>query len=438
MGYDAALKYLQGLCRFGVNLGLGRITELLRRLGDPHRRLRVIHIGGTNGKGSTTAMVAAILQAAGYRVGAFTSPHLISYTERYVINGEAIGEGRLADLIWALRPELEAMVREGWEHPTEFEVCTAIAFLYFLEEGVDFLVLEVGMGGAIDSTNVVRPLVAVITNVSLDHIEYLGPTVVEIARVKAGIIKEGVPVVTGAQGAALEVIAGVAREKEAPLYLLGRDVTWRPVSFSLEGQIFDLTGLRGHYEELRLPLVGRHQLANAAAAVAAVELLAMDGHAAVTERAIREGLARTSWPGRFEVVSREPLVILDGAHNHEGARFLREALGQYLPERDVIFVIGMLGEKEREKVAQELAPAARAVVVTRPNSPRAGAWAELAEAVRPYCPAVEVVEDPWRAVGRALEMAGPRDAVVVTGSLYTVGEVRERFLKNRAPATKDR
>ncbi|MBC7104843.1 MAG: bifunctional folylpolyglutamate synthase/dihydrofolate synthase, partial [Firmicutes bacterium] len=367
----------------------------------------------------------------------FTSPHLSSYAERYVTDGEPIAEGRLAEWIWALRPVLEAMVRDGWEHPTEFEVCTAIAFCHFLEQGVDFLVLEVGLGGAIDSTNVVRPLVTVITNVSRDHMEQLGRSVVEIARVKAGIIKEGVPVVTGAHGAALEVIAEAAREKAAPLYLVGRDVTWRPVSHSLEGQVFDLTGLLGRYEGLRLPLIGRHQMANAACAVAAVELLARAGQAAVTERVVREGLARTSWPGRLEVVSRRPLVLLDGAHNHDGVRCLRQALTDYLPDRDVILVIGMLGDKEREKVAEELAPAARAVVVTRPNSPRAGAWADLADAVRPHCAAVEVVEDPWQAVCRAMEMAGPRDAVVVTGSLYTVGEVRERFLATRGAAAGD-
>ncbi|PHJ37027.1 hypothetical protein P378_18815, partial [Desulforamulus profundi] len=229
MTYEQAIKYLKSLTKFGINLGLSRIQELLQRLGNPHHRLNIIHIGGTNGKGSTTAMIASILRAAGYKTGMFTSPHLHSYTERFLINGEPIAEARLAQLINDIRPHLDNMVTEGFEHPTEFEVSTALALLYFALEETDYVALEVGLGGTIDSTNVVTPLVSVITNVSLDHMDYLGSSVGEIARVKAGIIKKGVPVVTAAEGIALEVIQQAAEANYSRLIRMGKDVTWSPL-----------------------------------------------------------------------------------------------------------------------------------------------------------------------------------------------------------------
>jgi len=425
--YKEAMEYLTNLTKFGFNFGLGRIEELLKRLGDPHRELQVIHIGGTNGKGSVTAMLAAMLQAAGYRVGTFTSPHLHSYTERYLINGEEIKEERMAGLIRELRPHLETMVAEGFEHPTEFEVCTALAFLYFNREKVDYLVLEVGLGGTIDSTNVVTPLISVITNVSMDHIDYLGSAVGEIARVKAGIIKPGRPVVTAAEGEALEVIQEKAREKNSPLVLVGRDVTWESLSLSTAGQCFTVRGRRGIYENLRLPLLGRHQQVNASCAVSAAEIL-MDLGAALGVEAVQEGLAAVRWPGRLEIMGIEPLVIIDVAHNYDGARSLRRALEDYFPGRSLILVIGMLGDKERAKVAAELAAVARAVVVTKPNSPRAGNWRELAVEAGRYAPEVHVVEDIGEAVGKALSLSGPEEVVCVTGSFYMVAEAREALL----------
>lgn len=424
MNFKEALEYLTNLTKFGFNFGLGRIEELLNRLDNPHRGLKIIHIGGTNGKGSTTAMLAAILQEAGYRVGTFTSPHLHSYTERYLINGVEIAEERMAELIWELRPHLEAMVAEGFEHPTEFEVCTALAFLYFSREKVDFLVLEVGLGGAIDSTNVVTPLLSVITNIAMDHMDYLGNTIEEIARVKAGIIKPGVPVVTAAAGEGLEVIEEVCRENNSRLTLVGRDVIWEHLSLSTAGQRFTIRGRRGVYENLLLPLLGRHQQVNAATAVAAVEIL-MDLGVALSVEAVRDGLAATRWPGRLEIMRREPLVIIDVAHNYDGARSLRRALEEYFPGRGLVLVIGMLGDKERARVAAELAAAARAVVVTKPNSPRAGNWQELAVEAGRYAPEVHVIENIEEAVKKALSLAGPEEMVCITGSFYMVAEARE-------------
>lgn len=424
VSFHEAIEYLTNLTKFGFNFGLGRIEELLNRLDNPHRGLKIIHIGGTNGKGSTTAMLAAILQETGYRVGTFTSPHLHSYTERYLINGVEIAEERMAELIWELRPHLEAMVAAGFEHPTEFEVCTALAFLYFAREKVDFLVLEVGLGGAIDSTNVVTPLLSVITNVSMDHMDYLGNTVVEIARVKAGIIKPGVPVVTAAAGEGLESIQEACHENNSPLTQVGRDITLEHRAMSTTGQRFTIRGRRGTYENLQIPLLGRHQQVNAATAVAAAEVL-MDLGAAINAKALRDGLAATRWPGRLEILRREPLVIIDVAHNYDGARSLRRALEEIFPGRSLVLVIGMLGDKERTKVAAELAAAARVVVVTKPNSPRAGNWQELAVEAERYAPEVHVIENIEEAVNKALTLAGPEEMVCVTGSFYMVSEARE-------------
>lgn len=445
MEYREALSFLENLTKFGFNLGLGRIAELLRRLGNPHRELKVVHVGGTNGKGSTTAMLASVLAAAGYRAGTFTSPHLHSYTERYQINGRQISEGELGALIGELRPYLEAMVAQGYEHPTEFEVCTAAAFLYFARQKVDLLILEVGLGGIIDSTNVVeRPLVTVITNVGMDHMDYLGRTIREIAAAKAGIIKTGVPLVTACRGEALEVVARTCREKGAPLVLVreageppgglpglpAAPVTWEGEGAApdLTGQYLSVRGRCGAYRRLFIPLLGRHQLENAAGAVAVLEILSEQGYA-VTEEALRRGLAATRWPARLEVIRGDPLVILDGAHNHDGARSLARALADHFPGRKVVLVIGMLGDKERGKVMAELAPLARAVVVTRPDSPRAANWRELAGEARKYLREVYEEEKVAAAVQKALSLARPGEAVVVTGSLYMVAEAREMLLE---------
>ena len=430
MDYSDALKYLAELARFGFNFGLGRIEELLNRFGNPHRGLKVVHIGGTNGKGSTSAMLASILEKAGYRVGSFTSPHLHSYTERFRINKAEIAPERVAQLIEELRPHLEAMVADGFEHPTEFEVTTALAFLYFYREKVDFLVLEVGLGGAIDSTNVVTPLVSVITNIAMDHMDYLGNTIKEVAQVKAGIIKPGVPVVTAATGEGLQVIKEVSRGKGSPLTLVGRDITWEHISLSPDSQRFTVRGHRGAYENLFLPLLGRHQQTNAAVAVAAAEVL-MDFGVDISAGAVRKGLAATRWPARLEIVHEKPLVVIDGAHNYDGARCLRRALQDHFSGKKMILVIGMLADKERARVAAELAGAAGAVVVTKPNSPRAGKWRELAVEAERYTPEVYLVEDIKKAVNKALSLAGPEDMVCITGSLYTVAEARELLRQNR-------
>jgi len=426
--YDEAMVYLQNLTKFGMNFGLERITELLRRLGDPHRRVKVIHVGGTNGKGSTTAMLASVLKGAGYRVGTFTSPHLHCYTERFRINGTEIDPNQLAILISRLCPHLEAMARDGFEHPTEFEVSTALAFCYFAEESVDYLVLEVGLGGAIDSTNVVHPLLSVITNVAMDHMDYLGNTVSDIARVKAGIIKPGVPVVTASDNPeVLAIIRETCRAKCCRLIQVGKDITWTYGEYSLRGQYFDYQGLNCILSELWIPLLGQHQVVNAATALVALEVLAGLG-VHIAENALRNGLGKIVWPARLELFGNKPPVLIDGAHNYEGARSLRQALDTYFPNRGIVMVLGMLGDKERARVVAELAPRARKVIVTKPNSPRAGDWKQMAGQARQYVSDVDTVESISDAVLTALKQAGQGDLVCITGSLYMVAEAREVML----------
>jgi dihydrofolate synthase/folylpolyglutamate synthase len=428
MNFNEAMDYLKSLTKFGINLGLGRIEELLRRLGDPHLSgLDIVHIGGTNGKGSTTVMLSGIMREAGYLVGTFTSPHLHSYSERYQVNGVQIEPERIAALLGELRPHLEAMTAEGYEHPTEFEVSTALAFLYFSRGKVDYLLLEVGLGGAIDSTNVAPAILAVITNAAMDHMDYLGHTIAEIASVKAGIIKPGVPVVTAATGEGLRVIEKVCRKKGCRLTRVGQDITWENISHSLDGQRFSVTGQKRTYENLFIKLLGRHQQVNAATAIAAAEKLNELG-ASISDRAVHRGLASVTWPGRMEIVRRKPLVIVDGAHNYEGARSLRQSLKDYFPERKIVLLIGMLADKERSRVAGVLAPGMKAVVVTKPNSPRAGDWQNMAVEAGRYVSDVYTLEDIGEALHKALALAGPDDLVCVAGSLYMIAEARSLLL----------
>jgi dihydrofolate synthase/folylpolyglutamate synthase len=320
------------------------------------------------------------------------------------------------------------MVAEGYEHPTEFEVGTALAFLYFSREKVDYLLLEVGLGGAIDSTNVAPAMLSVITNVAMDHMDYLGHTIREIAAVKAGIVKPGVPVVTAAAGEGLQVIERVCGEKGCRLIVVGRDVTWEPVSHSLGGQRFFATGQKGLYKDLTIKLLGRHQLVNAATAVAAAENLAETG-ALISAEAVRKGLVSVTWPGRLEIFNGKPLTIIDGAHNYEGARSLKLALEDYFPGRDIVLVMGMLADKERARVVEELVPGVRAVVVTRPDSPRSGDWRRLADLAGRLAADVSLVEDVGEALNKAKTLAGLEGLVCVTGSLYMVAEAREKLLE---------
>ncbi|AET70612.1 folylpolyglutamate synthase/dihydrofolate synthase [Desulfosporosinus orientis DSM 765] len=428
--YQENLQYLVNLTTFGINFGLGRIQELLKRIGNPESALRVVHVGGTNGKGSTTVMIARILREAGHQVGVFTSPHMHDYRERMVINGLKISKEDVIEMIRRVRPHLENMVAEGFEHPTEFEVSTALALLYFAEKNVDYAIIEVGLGGAIDSTNVVKPLISVITNVSMDHMDYLGNDVVSIAKVKAGIIKPNSVVVTASEDPdVIQVLRDQAQAMDVPLWLVGEDVHWESKWSGELEQEFDLVGLHSSYSKLRLRLMGLHQLRNAATAVTVCEVLQSDYGVTIPREAIYAGLREVEWIGRLELFSLKPKILLDGAHNVDGARALAQALPIYERER-LVLCLGMLADKEREKVVKMLVPLADEIVIARPNSPRAGDWKALGGLAEEYGKPVTCIEDPKEAVIFALTRVGEKDMLCVTGSIYMLADARQALIDN--------
>lgn len=425
MTYEEALAYLASLGKFGINLGLGRIEKLLELMRRPERRFRTIHVTGTNGKGSTTAMLAAILQAAGLRTGMYTSPHLADYTERFQVNGQPISREAFAEAIAYTRRFVDEMTAAGWEHPTEFEVLTAAAFYWFAAAGVDYAVIEVGLGGLLDSTNVIVPEVAVITNVTLEHTDRCGSTVAEIAGHKAGIIKEGVPVVTAAAGEALAIIEATAAVKKAPLTVRGRDFSAEAAGRQGWRQQVSIASRRhGRLGNFRLALLGRHQAANAGLAVMA-SLVLGEREGRLTAAAIAAGLESVRWPGRFEVFPGEPLVVIDGAHNPDGAAVLRATLDEVFPGQAVVFLLGILADKDIAGITGTLIRPVDSVVAVRPASERAAdperVMAGLAAA------RVEAAASIAAGLARVRELAGPAGLVCVAGSLYLIGAVRSQL-----------
>lgn len=418
MTYSATVQFLYGLQQHGIKLGLETIRALLTRVGEPHRRYPVLHIGGTNGKGSTSALVASILQAAGYRVGLYTSPHLIDFRERIRVDGAMIPEGRVSEVVESLRaaaaPDLT---------PTFFEFTTALAVQYFAECLVDVAVLEVGLGGRFDATNVVEPLVAAITTIGLDHEAYLGSTLDAIAYEKAGIIKQGVPLVIGRIDASpRRVIEDRALVQVAPVYGLGRE-------FRCDGASTadcDYAGMAARYEHLACPLRGRFQLDNLACALALVEL-AGDRGLAVTETAVRIGLQQVAWEGRLETVGDAPTVMLDGAHNPAAAVVLAEYLAEWRrarPTARVSLILGMMRDKHPREFLAPLLPLIDRLILTQADLPRASTGADLRDLLRDSAPFAEVAATPADALACAKRSASPSDLICVTGSLMLVGEVK--------------
>jgi len=424
--YREALSWIHSRERFGMNQGLQRIEALLGYLGDPHKKLNFLHIGGSNGKGSTAALAASVLQSAGYQVGLYTSPYLEQFTDRMSVNGKEIPREHLIELVSVVRPLTEKIGKDSsLGQPTEFEVVTAIAFAFFAEVKPDLVVLEVGLGGRLDATNVVSPLVSVITTVSLEHTQVLGNTVESIAFEKAGIIKNKTDVVTQVTGGALTVIKEICREKNAHLYSLGRDFRGEMVYGDLDGQIFHYHGMTREIASLKIPLLGEYQINNASVALAALELLDKKGFT-LPEEAFRRGLQAVRWPGRLEILGRDPLVVIDGAHNLEAFQGLRQALTQVFSYRKLILVLGILADKAMEDILLEIVPPADKLVITRPNSPRAAEPADLGRIVRAVSKKPVFIEEKIAsALERAFSLASPEDMVLIAGSLYLVSEARQ-------------
>jgi len=424
MNYTDALAYLESLGTFGIQLGLTRIEELLDRLDRPERRFRSVHVTGTNGKGSTTAMLAAVLTKAGIRTGMYTSPHLVDYPERMRINGTDITQEAFAEVIGQTRAAVERMLSEGMESPTEFEVLTAAAFLWFAQEKAEIVVVEVGLGGLLDSTNVIVPEISVITNVTLEHTDRCGDTVEAIAHHKAGIIKPGVPVVTGARGSALTVIEAAAKQTGSECSVLGRDFLLTESGYENNRQYFRLSVGQAEATTYFIGMLGRHQAENAALAVRTCQVLGRT-ESRLTQMAIRDGLETAKWPGRFEVFPGEPAIILDGAHNPDGIRTLRNTLDEVFPGRAVVFVFGVLADKNHAEMARILFKLTDRAVVVRPNSGRAAPIDDIAREISGCVARVETAANIAEGLLKAKQWAGPGGLVCAAGSLYMIGEVRQ-------------
>jgi dihydrofolate synthase / folylpolyglutamate synthase len=418
MTYSSAVAYLYQLQKHGIKLGLATMTALMGRLGMPQTTYRTLHIAGTNGKGSTAAMAAAMLQAAGYRVGLYTSPHLVEFRERIRVNGEMISESRVGQLTEGLQtlcqPDLS---------PTFFEDTTAMAFQHFADSGVDVAVLEVGLGGRFDATNVVIPEACAITTISIDHQEYLGNTCSSIAFEKAGIIKPGVPVVLGRlEDDAWRTMEQVARERQAPVFRMNEH-------FYVEGetpQRFSYRGLDLQYEGLTCALEGRHQLDNAACAMALIEAAAAQGIAVTTE-AVREGLRVVNWEGRLEVIDRRPTILVDGAHNPAAAMALADSFmssDRSSTSRPVVLVLGMMRDKDHRGFVEPLKDLVDEVVLTQAALPRSATAQELRASLGGLLSDPHVVPSLSDAMTLAKQLATPDGLVCVTGSLMLVGECK--------------
>ncbi len=428
MGQDAyqqSLDYLYGLEKFGMIFGLTQVEKILNAMGSPHKEIQAIHIGGTNGKGSTAAMMSSILQKEGYRVGLYTSPHLIRFTERIKVNGKEIEEEEVAALAEWMRKEIEVA---GITPPfTFFDFTTAMALHYFKQKLVDLAVLEVGLGGRLDSTNVVDPLISIITNIAKDHEEYLGKSILKIAREKAGIIKKGRPLITAVtQPQVLRLFSKVCQENGSPYLRVGKEFRYDRT----EDGDFDYEGPNRKLWSIHLNLKGFHQVINATTALGAMEVLEDLGYRVSTD-AMVDGLREVDWPGRLEMVSSSPRVILDGAHNPAGALVLKESLEKEFQYQHLILLVGIMKDKNIQSMLHLLAPLADHIILTKPHTDRATTPALLKKALGQNGKKAEIAEDLEEAIERGLSLTQKEDLFCITGSLYTVGEARAYFHPKR-------
>lgn len=418
--------------RFGMVLGLDRMEELLRRLGNPQDDLKVIHVAGTNGKGSVSKYLEEGLSACGYKMGLYTSPYIETFNERIRYDGADISDEDLEYYGQKVVSAAEVMVADGLDSPTEFEVVTAIAFLYFADRQADITILEVGLGGIGDSTNVVKsPLASVITSISYDHMAQLGSSLAEIAVNKAGIIKTGCPVIANVpQRDAAKIIARKAYAMGSRLYDISgiraavSDET--PFSQKVSMELYEKS-----YSDVEISMVGRHQAENLKTALATLEILRKSGAVKLDREALYEGLKRARQPGRFEVISEDPLVIIDGAHNEAGAQALQETMAQHFAGKKILLVAGILADKEIDSIVKFLTKITDHIIVTEPDNPRKLAAEKLAEHVADFGVAAEAVPDVETAVHRAKELADSYDVILFAGSLYLIGDVRRLWRNER-------
>jgi len=431
MNYDEALAYIQSFTDYEKTTGylyapenfdLRRVLDLLHRLGDPHLQAKTVHVAGSKGKGSTASLVASVLREAGYRTGLFTSPHLLDFRERIRVDGEMIGQEEMARHVERMQPHVDAVHQDAaYGRLTTFELITALGFMFFAEQSADFQVMEAGLGGRLDATNVVSPLCCAITAISLDHTAILGDTVEKIATEKAGIIKEGRPVVSSPQvEEALAVIERTCQQRQAPLTIVGRDVRFGKGRPEDGGQAFSVETRRQRYD-LWIPLLGAHQVENASTAIGVLEALC-DSGVNIGGDAIKQGFRRVVWPGRLQVLKRRPLLVVDGAHNGESTRRLVQALQDNFAFGRLTVVLGTSSDKDIEGIFRALLPAIDCLIVTRSQHPRAAAAEYLAARWAKLGKEAIVTANVGDAIALAIAGAGDNDLICVTGSLFVVAD----------------
>jgi dihydrofolate synthase/folylpolyglutamate synthase len=423
MSYEKTLAYLYNLERFGIKLDLSNITAILRRLGNPHETFPSVHVAGTNGKGSVAAMLHSILCEAGFRAGLYTSPHLVDFRERVKVGKELIDKDFICDFVQKLKDEID---QKGY---TFFEVTTAMAFDYLAQKKVDLAIVETGLGGRLDATNMITPLISIITNIGREHTKQLGDVIGQIATEKAGIVKRGVPTITAVdQPEALDAIRAVCAQRKSELVHVRDGSSYRVLDSSIYGSKFNFFSNSFGYENLVLNLAGEHQVRNAVTTLTVVQKLKDLGWT-VDEPAIRRGLKGVDWRARLEVFRKEPLVLLDVAHNPAGTKALIQALSQLFPEKRIIFVFGVMQDKDHDLMLKEICKVAKFIVLTKPDYRRAAEPESLKEAVAQSRIPYEIVPQVKQAYLYALREAQAEDTICATGSHFTVGE----FLSTRQP-----
>ncbi|MBQ8998692.1 MAG: bifunctional folylpolyglutamate synthase/dihydrofolate synthase [Clostridium sp.] len=424
MRYEEAMKYITEVGNFGSNYGLERTHKLLEYLGNPEKDLKLIHIAGTNGKGSTTSMITEILMGAGYKVGMYTSPFIEEFEERIQINRRNIPKETLANLIDEVKVAVERVIEEGYNHPTEFEIITVLMLLYFKKEKIDFGVIEVGLGGRLDSTNVIIPILQVITSISFDHTNLLGNTLEEIAGEKAGIIKKNIPTVIYPQEEeALKVIKNKCAAMESDLYTADKD-NMKFVKVVNEDKPYQLLKYKEEFN-IFLPLLGEHQILNLSVAMKVIEVLNNRKIVNITTESIIKSIKNVTWKGRLEVLSNNPYVVIDGAHNIQGIKTLSRNIKKYFKYENLHLILGILADKDVEEMIKIITPMAKQVYAVTPNSIRAELADDLKNEIVKYNANCRAFDEYEEAYLEALKNAKENDIILASGSLYMIGDMRK-------------
>lgn len=426
MTYKEAMEYISSVGRFGSNYGLERTFRLLELLGSPHEKIKLIHVAGTNGKGSTTAMVTKILRGLGYKVGMYTSPYLEEFEERIQINGDNINKDTLVNLLEQVKIAINKVIEEGYEHPTEFEIITALMFLYFYNEKVDYGVIEVGLGGRLDSTNVLIPIVSVITSISLDHMNILGDNLKDIAKEKAGIIKDGVPIILYPQEKEVEeVIVKIAKEKNSKVYFIKKE-SGKLININYEElyQNVEIKSFKNKYI-VKLPLLGEHQILNLNVALNTIEVLCEKEKIKFDKKLVEKSIEDVKWIGRLEVLRKKPTIVIDGAHNIDGIKALRKNIEKYFKYNKIYLLLGILADKQVNEMIEEIAPLAEKIYALTPHSERAELSEDLKNEILKYNSNTIALENYEEAFLLALKEAKEDDLILISGSLYMIGDMRK-------------